>query len=240
MLFLFKATQSDCRKSVKNNENNTLPGDQLIFRWLCACKCTTQKVGRGWQWDKQRESENTYCGTFYPLCRCLQLPLAMPPLLTCQPHFQHSDFQAPVSEEAFGHSWLSESHCEGVQGDVCDSYFSRTYDGSPDIFWCAALVWSRGAPAVCPLMSWLRQGHRGRKAEGEKCTFTLRQLLHQGCHSSSELACLDWSVLMHVINWQSARGCLCFPENRRAHYGWDYCTIMQNSEYQQDRSLLLN
>lgn len=55
MLFLFKATQSDCRKSVKNNENNTLPGDQLIFRWLCACKCTTQKVGRGWQWDKQRE-----------------------------------------------------------------------------------------------------------------------------------------------------------------------------------------
>lgn len=63
-----------------------------------------RKLGEAGNETSRGESENTYCGTFYTLCRCLQLPLAMPPLLTCQPHFQHSDFQAPVSEEAFGHS----------------------------------------------------------------------------------------------------------------------------------------
>lgn len=44
-----------------------------------------------------------------------------------------SDLQAPVSEEAFGHSRLSESHCEGVEGDICDGHLPRTDDGSPDV-----------------------------------------------------------------------------------------------------------
>lgn len=73
-----------------------------------------------------------------------------------------SDLQAPVSEEAFGHSRLSESHCEGVECDVCDCHLSRTNDGSPDVvrlLRCSDLVWSDGGgPPVCPFLSWTSQG----------------------------------------------------------------------------------
>ena len=66
-----------------------------------------------------------------------------------------SDLQAPVSEEAFGHSRLSESHCEGVEGDVCYCHLSRTNDGSPDVVRlprCSDLVRSNGrTPFVCTL-----------------------------------------------------------------------------------------
>lgn len=54
-----------------------------------------------------------------------------PPLYTGL--ITQSDLQTPVSEEPFGLSGLSESHCEGVEGDVGDGHLPWTDDGSPNV-----------------------------------------------------------------------------------------------------------
>lgn len=88
--------------------------------------------------------------------------VAPPPPLPFRRHA--SDLLAPVSEEAHAHPRLSESHGEGVEGDVRDRHLPRAAGGPPGAARRGHLVGSGGGAAlVRPLLSWVRQGEKRRR-----------------------------------------------------------------------------